>query len=495
MRQLVTESLVLSLIGGVAAGGVRLIAALDPAASLRLQNLSGLGVVSFARIRLDVPALLVIGALALLTGLVFGSAPAAAATRAPLEGGRLSRHGAAPRWRVGPVSGRGALAVLQVTLAVVLVAGSGLMLRSLAKLIAVDPGFDPSRTLTLRVNLLADSAAAAASTGYYDRLLTRLRALPGVTSAALTACPPLNGGCNRTRARLLDRPAPATPADEPVVGVGWVTPGWFSVARVPLVRGRDFRAGDVAGARRAVIINRTAARTLWPHQDPIGRPVRLGQGGFGTDTGWVVGMVGDVRYKSLESAPAAEFYLPFAQSPRPAAVIFLRTTGDPTALRASAERAVREVDPNIPAFDVRTMDARAGDATAQARFAAILLSLFAGLALLLATLGNYGVMSSTVASRMREIGIRVALGATHAQTLRIAVGEGALVVLLGTALGVGAAFWATRALQAMLFGVEASDLVTFAVTVAVLAVSAVAAAAGPAQRAWRADPVSVLRQE
>jgi len=498
IRQLLTESLLLSLAGGVAAfalaaAGVKLLSAFNPAASLRVQNLGGLGVVSFSRIRLDDFTLLAAGTLALITGLLFGLVPAMHATRASLAAGTRGRHGRSPRRALG-IRGRGALSALEIALAIVLVTGSGLMLRSLRKLTDVNPGFDASRTLTMRLNLLADSSAVRASTSYYDRLLMGARATPGVTSAALTACPPLNGGCNRTFVELLDRP-PVSSNDEPIVGVHWVTPGWFALARVPVLRGRDFSRGDVAGTRRAVIISQSAARALWPGQDPIGRPVRVGQGGFGKDTGLVVGVVGDVRYRSLDSAAAPDFYLPFAQSPRPAAVLFLRTAGDPDALRAPAERLVRDIDPKIPAFDVRTMDARAGDATAQARFGAILITLFAAMALLLATLGVYTVISSTVSTRMREIGIRVALGATRARVSWLAVTDGALVVLVGTVLGILAAFWSTRLLGALLFDVASSDPTTFVATIALLAVAAMTAAIAPLRRAARADPMTVLRQE
>ena len=499
VRQLVTESLLLSLMGGVAALGVaaigaRMIERLDPAATLRIQNVRGLGVVSFAHIRVDVATLLVAAGLTIAAAFLFGLVPAVHATRAVLVDTIKGGRSAASAWRVRGLSGAGVLSVVEVALAVVLLAGSGLMFRSLRNLLAVDPGFDASHVLTMRVNLLADSAVASRSANYYERLLTRASAVPGVAGAALASCPPLNGGCNGTWAEFLDRP-PVPDADQPVVGVHWVTPGWFSVARVPLVRGRDFGAGDDAKGRRAVIVSQLAAKRFWPGQDPIGRPLRVGQGGFGKDTGWVVGIVGDVRYRSLDAEVAPDFYLPYAQSPRPAAVVFLRTTADPNAIRTAAERTAREVNPNIPAFDVRTMEERAGDATSQTRFGASLLAMFAVVALLLATLGIYGVISSSVASRMREIGVRVALGATRSDVMRLAVARGALVATLGTALGVALAFWATRALSALLFGVTPSDPRTFAATVLLLAATTVIAAIAPARRAARADPMVVLRQE
>src|SRR6185503_647659 len=312
--------------------------------------------------------------------------------------------------RHGGLTGRGLFSVVEIALAVVLLAGSGLMLRSLRNLLGVAPGFDASQVLTLRVNVSSDSSAKAATNDYYQRLLTSVSSLPGVTAAALASCPPLNGGCNRTWLELPDR-APVPAADRPIVSVHWVSPDWFATMRVPIVGGRTFGIADSRNTRRAVIVRQTAAAKWWPGRDPIGRPVRLGQGGFNNDTGVVVGVAGDVKYVSLDSPPAADMYLAYSQSQRPATVVFLRTAGDPNALRASVERAVRAVNVNVPAYDVRTMDDRAGDATAQARFGAVLLAVFAAISLLLATIGIYGVISTSVATRMREIGIRVALGA------------------------------------------------------------------------------------
>lgn len=277
------------------------------------------------------------------------------------------------------------------------------------------------------------------------------------------------------------------------MGVHWVTPGWFSVARVPLLRGRDFGIGDGPDARRVVIVNETAARRFWPGEDPIGRPVYVGQTAWVVR--WVVGVVGDVDYRSLSDRPGPDFYVPYAQAPRADAVVFMRTTGDPGVMAGTAERAAREVDPNVPVYDVRTMDSRTGDSTALARFGATLLTAFAAMALLLAILGIYGVISSSVAMRIREFSIRVALGATRSQVMRLAVRDGVAITVIGTSTGVGGALLATRALKALLFGVAPSDPATFAATVALLAASAFVAAILPARRAARVDPMVVLRDE
>jgi putative ABC transport system permease protein len=496
VRQLMTESLCLAMVGGLAAAavgaaGVQILERINPASSLQLQS-SGLGVVTLSEIRLTSAALIFTVLLALVTGVVFGLVPALQATRPSLVDELKGGRARSTMWRSQSIPGRGVLPVVEIGLAVVLLAGSGLMLRSLGKLIAVHPGFDGSDLLTMRLSLLADSAANASSTSYYDRLLTRVRALPGVTGAALTVCPPLGGGCNLSNAELADQP-PMPVRDMPIVGVHWVTPGWFSIARVPLVRGRDFGLGDGPGARPVVIVSQTAALRLWPGKDPIGRPVRVGQ------TVWVprsvVGVVGDVQYKSLDSPTGPDLYVPLAQSPRTNVVVFLRTAVDPSAMASTAERVVRGLDPNVPVYDVRTMDSRAGDSTALARFGTTLLTAFAVMALLLATLGIYSVIASSVALRMHEIGIRFALGATPVQVMRLAVRDGVVLAAIGTALGIGAALLATRILKALLFGVAPWDPVTFAVTVALMATTALAAAIRPAHRAAHVDPMIVLRDE
>jgi putative ABC transport system permease protein len=231
--------------------------------------------------------------------------------------------------------------------------------------------------------------------------------------------------------------------------------------------------------------------------------VRVGQTNW--DPRWVVGIVGDVHYKSLEAPAAPDFYVPFGQSPLVCfdgcrltlanAAVFLRTVGDPSAMTSTAERLVRELDPNVPVFDIRTMDSRAGDSTALARFGATLLAAFAVMALLLATLGIYSVIASSVALRMREIGVRVALGATRSQIMRLAVRDGVVLAAIGTAVGVGAALLATRIMRTLLFGIAPWDPVTFATTVALMATTALAAAIRPAHRAAHADPIVVLRDE
>jgi predicted permease len=375
----------------------------------------------------------------------------------------------------------------------VLLAGSGLMLRSLAKLLDVRVGVDASRVLTLR---LGGRAALPADSlpGFYDRVLERVAAVPGVVGVAMTDCPPLNGGCSGTGIAFRDRP-PVAPGTEPDVGVHWITPAWPAVMRVPLVRGRLLTAADRAGAPKVVLVNEAAARAFWPGQDPIGRPVSVGQGGFWEDTATVVGVVGDVRFRSMEIAPKPDVYLSYYQSPNQRLGLYVRTAGDPLAVAEPVRRALRELAPDAPVYEVRTMAARVADATAFARFGALLLAAFAGVALALATLGVYGVLAFAAAQRTREIGVRVALGATRGRVVRLVVGQGLAIAAAGGAAGLAGAFGATRVLRALLYDVAPSDPATFAVIVVLLGAAVVAASWLPARRAAGVAPTQALRAD
>jgi predicted lysophospholipase L1 biosynthesis ABC-type transport system permease subunit len=242
-----------------------------------------------------------------------------------------------------------------------------------------------------------------------------------------------------------------------------------------------------------VVVNEAAARALWPGQDPIGKPVSVGQGGFWNDTARVVGVVGDVRYGTLETPAAPAAYLSFYQSPRGRMMLYLRAAGDPIALAPAARRAIHDLAPDLPVYDIKSMAVRVADATSYARFSALLLALFAAIALALATLGVYGVVSFAVSQRTRELGIRVALGATRRDVMRLVVGHGVALAVVGGAFGLAAALAATRVLRSLLYGVEPSDPATFLGVAALLAAAAVVASWIPARRAARVDPAGVLK--
>jgi predicted permease len=493
VRQLLTESVVLSMLGGLASvvvawWGVKLLGALDPSTTLRVQRIGGIGVISFDTIRLDPTAFAFAAALTIVTGLVFGLVPALQATHPSLTGDLKSETSRLIGTR--GLTSRNLLAVLEIALAVVLLAGSGLMIRSLAKLFGVRPGFDAEQVLTMRFNL--NGVGRDSLPAFYDQLVARLASIPGATNVGLADCPPLNGGCNGTILMQRDRPAVAR-GTEPAIGVHWVTPGWFATMRVPLKAGRVFSNGDRLGTQKVVVVSETAVRKYWPGQDVIGRPVSVGQGGFYDDTAYVVGVVGDVRFGTLDSLPVPDVYLSYYQSPRGRMMMFVRAAGDPRALVGAARREIAALAPGVPLYDVRPMRERVADAMGYARFSATLLAAFAAVALALAALGTYGVISFGVSQRTREIGVRVALGATRGDVLRLIVGQGIGLAVVGGTVGLAGALAATRVLRALLYDVAPSDPVTLVSIMALLVAAVILASWLPARRAAGVHPAEALR--
>jgi predicted permease len=272
-----------------------------------------------------------------------------------------------------------------------------------------------------------------------------------------------------------------------------VTPGWFNTMRVPIKSGRVFANRDRQGTQKVVVVSETAARRYWPGQDPIGRPVSVFQGGFDQDTAYVVGVVGDVRFGTLDSLPDPDVYLSYYQSPRGRMMMFLRTPGDPRLLVGAVRREIAALAPGVPLYDVRPMRERVADAMGYARFSATLLAAFAAVALALAALGTYGVISFGVSQRTKEIGVRVALGATRGNVLRLVVGQGVGLAVVGGVLGLAGALATTRVLRSLLYGVAPSDPVTLVSIVAVLMVAVIVASWLPARRAAGVHPAEALR--
>jgi putative ABC transport system permease protein len=495
VRLLLTESLLLALLGGVASvlvayGGTAALSSMNPDAALRVQGLSGLGIAGFSSIRLDLAALGFTFLVAIATGLLFGLVPALQATRPvltdALKGGGPSSHG-----HLRGINSRRSLIVAEVALAVVLLAGSGLMIRSLARILAVNPGFASENVLTLRLNPNGFSRDSIPS--YFSLLTERLAAIPGVKTAAIGDCPPLNGGCNSTV--ITFDGAPEIPLDQaPGIGAHTVTPAWFQALQVPLIRGRRFEASDRLEAPKVVLINESAANQFWPGDDPIGKRIRLYQGGFHTGAE-VIGIVGDVRFNTIDSLPGPDAYMSYYQSPRFRMMIFLETAGDPSTVAGPARAVIGEMFPDLPVYDVQPMSARVALASAHARFSAILLGFFAFIALTLAVVGIYGVMTFSVSQRTREIGIRMALGAGRGTVLGMVIGEGAVLAGIGVIIGIVAALALTRVLTSFLFDVKPTDPATYVGLVGLLGVTALIAAWIPARRAARVDPVEALKGE
>ncbi|HEY2825854.1 MAG TPA: ABC transporter permease [Gemmatimonadales bacterium] len=495
LRLLVTESLVLSFAGGAAGlllayWAARGLAALNPAESLRAQALSGgVGAVAFSGIRLDASALLFTLAVTVIAGLLFGLVPAIGATRGDLNEA-LKDDGAASAGPRRRRLDRRALVIAEVALAIVLLAGSGLMLRSLVNLMRVDPGFRADNVLTLKLEVPQGSVARDSMPGFYETVRDRLSAIPGVSGVALSDCAPLAGGCNGTIMTFPDQPRTAT--NNFMVGVHWVSPNWFSTMGVPLLRGRMFDASDRRGGEKVVVINDAAVKKYFAGADPIGRRVAVYQGGFNTGA-VVIGVVGDVRFGTIGQAPRPDAYISYGQSGKERAVVFLRTADDPATVVAAARAAMHEVAPFTPVFDVQLMKQRVSAATSQARLSAGLLIAFAAMALALAAMGTYGVMAFAVTQRTREVGIRMALGADRGRVLRLFTVEGLTLAGIGTVLGLAGAIAATRLLRTMLFGVTPGDPLTF-VGIAVVAILATLLASWvPARRAAALDPVKALK--
>jgi predicted permease len=495
--QLLTESVLLGVIGGVvglglAWAGARGLASLQLSAALQYNNAAGVGLLSNQAIRLDPWALLFTLALGIVTGVVFGLVPALQATKPSLTEDLKDDGGPGGR-RFRGLGSRNVLVAAEIALAVVLLAGAGLVLRSLGRRMGVDPGFDPTQTLTFRVNR-APEWSPDSIIRFYDLAIQKLSELPGVTGVGMTDCPPLVA-CAGILVDLKDRPA-AAPGTQPVAGVHFVTPGWTKVEHIPLVRGRLLDERDRAGTPLSVLVSETAARRWWPGQDPIGKVIgqALATGPGSMDSAFVVGVVGDVRYRGIDSLPQAEIYVSYYQLPfYYRMMLFVRTRGDPLALAGPARATLARWAPGFPVYDVRTMEDRVGQALAYARISAMLLGLFAAVALGLAAIGVYGVIAYSVAQRTREIGIRVALGASSADVAGMVVGRGMILGAIGGGAGLVVALAVTRVLRSLLYEVAPRDPITLAAIAGLLTVVVLLASWIPARRAASVPAVQALK--
>jgi putative ABC transport system permease protein len=490
VSQLLTESLVLAIMGG----GLGLV--LAAWGSNALGRLVALYLPRAGEIQLSLPVLGFTAFLILLTGVAFGLIPALQASRADLQGvlkdsGRGSAG--APRTRM-----RAALVVAEVAVALMLLAGAGLMLRSFQRLMAVEYGFDPDRLLTLQVWLPVpnDRSKGRFQTHqqrrtFYDRSLAAVQAVPGVRTAAFTSRLPLRG---QNDARLVIEGRPVGPDDPPVTAqVRLVSPNYFETMGIPLLSGEPLPELEDSLSNGSVLVNRTMAEKYWPGEDPIGRRVR-----FGNDGPWVTvrGVVGDVRQIGLADPPREELYGSYrAVSPNEMAMVVRTGDDDPERLGAAVTAAIRGVDPEQPVFSVMSMERVIENASAERRISMVLLLLFAGMALLLSAIGIYGVMAYTTTQRRQEIGIRLALGAGTPDVLRLVVGQGMRLVFVGLATGLLGAWLLSRALASQLYGITAQDPVTYATVAVLLGTVALVATWVPARRATRVDPMISLRVE
>ncbi|HEY9519391.1 MAG TPA: FtsX-like permease family protein, partial [Gemmatimonadales bacterium] len=440
----------------------------------------------------DPAALLFTLGVTLAAGVLFGVAPAVRASRLdPLEGLREGGRGGTSRGARGLSHG---FVVAQIALSLILLVGAGLLLRSFQRTLKVDPGFRPENVLTARVQLPwpkygNDTVVRV----FQSRLLESVRSLPGVHQAGLVNRVPFSRG--NPQQNLYVEGQPPRPGDAvPVVNARAASPGYFEAIGTPILRGRGILPSDQAGAPLVAVVDETLARQYWPGGDPIGKRIRTSAD---TTAPWltIVGVVPNVKHASLRERANFEMYRSISQSPTWSPYLVLRSGGDPQSLVAELRRRVAELDPTLPVSDVHTMEGAMAESLSVARLTNALLTGFAGLALLLAVIGIYGVMSLNVNGRLSEFGVRLALGASPGNVLRMVMRQGLLLAVLGLLLGVAGAFWLTRLLGSLLFEVSPLDPVTFLTVGGLLTLAATLACYVPARRATRADPIAALRRD
>jgi predicted permease len=489
VSQLFTESVLLALVGG--ALGVLLAGVLVEG----LLSLQPKDVPRLEEVRVDRLVLGFAAALSLLTSVLFGALPAIqmsrrATAQALRQGSRAILAGPRPGLRAGLVVG-------QIALAMVLLAGSGLLVRSFALLRKVDPGFDARSALSFRVSLpesaYADDARLFA---FHAGLEERLRALPGVRAVGAVSGLPLTGNQFIISFTVDGRPEPP-PAQQPSMDVAIATPGYFRAMGIEILRGRGFTSADDERAPQVVVLSEAAVRRHFPDEDPIGKRIRLGLGrGRGRKAGGeVVGVVRDVKRRGLAKASPPEIYVPYAQFPLQSMAVVLRTDVPPRSLANAAERVVHELDAELPVVRIATLEEIVARSISEPRFYTLLLAAFAASALLLAALGLFGVMSYAVSQRTRELAVRLALGARQPALLRMVLREALALGLAGAALGLAGALLVSRSLSTLLYSVSPSDPVTLSLVALLLVATTLVAGYLPARRATRIDPVVALRAE
>ncbi len=486
VRQMLAESVVM----GMAGGAVGLVLAVAGVEALRRLNPEILP--RFGEVGVDARVLAFNFVLATLTGLLFGLVPALSAGRRELAG-TLRGGGRGVAGAGGTRRLRFALVASEVALALMLLVGAGLLIRSFARLQSVDVGVDTSHVLTARVSLPRSAYPdAAQQRALFDRVLAPLQEAPGVTAAGLITGLPVTADASYLSFEIEGRPA--TEGVQQDAQPFSATPGAFAALRIPVRQGRGFGPGDDAEAPRVALVSETMARRFWGGRSPLGSRISFDPS---DPAGWmtVVGVVGDTRVEGPAQAAYPQVYAPLAQAPQPAVYTVVRTAGDPLALVPAVRAAVREADPALPVYDVATMDEWLSRAVAQPRLGTTLLAVFAAVALALAAVGIYGLIAYTVSQRTREIGVRMALGARPAEVMRLVVAEGMRPALAGMVLGVLGAWAASRVIGSLLFGITATDPPAFLAAALFLALAAALAAYLPARRASRLDPSVALRAE
>lgn len=488
IRQVLTESLLLGLAGGLL-GSVLAVLVLRQLIVFSPANVS-----LPESIGIDAPVLAFTLVLSLLTSIIFGLAPALQASKSDLnetlkEGGR-GNSGGVKQNRL-----RSLLVITEVALSLVLLIGSGLMIKSFLRLQNVNPGFNPENLLTLELELPANKYAAAdQQAAFQEQLVQRIAGIPGVQNAATVNNLPFSGNENNFGVTIEGRPV-ANAAERPRAFFRNISPSYFEAMGIPVRMGRTFADGDNANAPGVAIVNETAVRRFWPNEDPVGKRFKVGRPDSKNPWLTIVGTVGAVSHTALEVASQPEIYLPFQQNPGTNLTLVTKTRSDPRAFSGAVRREISGLDKDFPVSNVKFMDDLIAKSVAQPRVYALLLGIFAGLALILAAIGIYGVMSYSVTQRTQEVGIRMALGAQRSDVLKLILKQGMILGLVGVIIGLLASFALTRVLSSQLYGVSSTDPMTFAGISLLLLLVVGLACSIPAFRATKVDPLIAVRYE
>ena len=482
-RQLLTESVLFAVAGGLAGmivmwWTVRGLIALAPADLPRMNEVA-----------VNWQVLLAAGVTTMLTGLLVGVLPALSSAsvnpQASLQDASRGTVGGALRRRA-----RAGLVIAEVALAVAITTGAVLLLRSFVSVTSVNPGFETSQLLTWQMNLPQSLTNATDRLAFYRDFFARMEALPGVVSVGGTTRVPLGSTSVSTSVQIEGRPVPA--AELPEVQFRRAMHNYFETMGIPIRQGRNFTTNDSPTAPPVAVINETMARKLFPNQDPVGQHVRTGPNPSGPWT-TIIGVIGDIRHGGLEEVPQPELYISYLQGPPVSPFIVMRTTSDPELVAETVRAEARRIDKNLPLYEMRTMSALRSQAVSTRRFVLLIIGAFGALALGLAAIGVYGVMSLIVSERTREVGVRLALGAEPSQLLRMIVGQAAKLAAIGVAIGLIVALPLAPLLDSQLYGIQSFDPITFvAVPIALLLIASLAAVV-PARKAMRIDPLAALR--
>ena len=488
VRQVLVESVTLFVCGGAA--GVALAAGL-------LREAPRFMPVEIPRAEMatmDARVLLFVLIVSLVTGLLFGAFPALrvslSAPQGGLREGSRSVSGAGRRHRL-----HSGLVIAQTAIGMVLLIGSGLLMRSFIRIMHVDPGFDPTHVATSRIAVSFDLLKRDQRVLFYQRLLPRIAALPGVVSASAGWPLPMSNNSATISFNIVGRPVEK--GDEPSETLGVVMPGYFETMRIPLIAGRFINERDGLAGPPTVVINEAFAAKYFPNQNPVAQHMqaRLGDDVFNQSIREIVGVVGNIKRKGLTAEADPQYYLPYAQAVVTNPYLVVRTSVDPASMQHAIGAAIHEFDKSAPVYQVSTLEQYLSDSAAQPRFQAVLLASFAGLGLILSAIGLYGLLSYIVVQRTSEIGLRMALGAQRSDVLGMIVRRGLLLALIGVAVGLAASAVITRFLSEMLFHIQPTDPLTYAVTAALLIVAGLAASGLPAYRAACLDPIRTLREQ